>query len=133
MKAIFKSIQFDREVETKFGTSYKFRVQYDDKTASFLSKSKEQDVFKEGEENEFTETSREYQGKTYYDIKPIKKAPNSNFGRQLKKEQSKYSGFAMAYAKDLVVAGKVEKDKMFTAAKQMFDWMVEQDKAIENG
>ena len=49
MKAIFKSIQFDREVETKFGTSYKFRVQYDDKIASFLSKSREHDVFKEGD------------------------------------------------------------------------------------
>lgn len=133
MKAVIKKITFNKEVETRFGMMNQFRVEYDGKVGSFLSKEKNQTTFKEGVENEFTETPREYQGVTYYNIKPIKKQGSSNFSRQLKREQSKYSGFAMAYAKDLVVAGAIKEPQMFAYAQMMFDWMVEQDKNLENG
>ncbi len=133
MKAVIKKITYSKEVETKFGIMHQFRVDYDDKVGSFLTKKREQTTFKEGEENEFTETPRQYNGKTYYNIKPIKQQGSSNFTRQLKKEQSKYSGFAMSYAKDLVIADKIQMKDLFPAAKKMFDWMVEQDKILQNG
>ena len=112
---------------------YKFTATYGDKSGSFLSKKKDQSTFQEGKENEFTETPREYNGVTYYNLKPVSKQGGSNFNRQMKKEQSKYSGFAMSYAKDLTVAGKITTEQMFATAKKMMDWMVEQDKALENG
>lgn len=134
MKAIINKITYQKEVETKFGSMHQFKVEYDGKIGSFLTKEREQTVFVEGKENEFTEAPREYKGVTYYNIKPLsKKSGFSNFSRNLKKEQSKYSGFAMAYAKDLVVAGKIDEKQMFPTAKKMLDWMVEQDKMLENG
>jgi hypothetical protein len=133
MKAIFNKIEFKKEVETKFGTMYQFQVNYGDKVGSFLSKKREQTTFVQGVENEFTETEREYNGVTYYNLKAIKQMGSNNFSRQLKKEQSKYSGFAMSYAKDLVVSGNITTEQMFPTAEKMMKWMVEQDKALENG
>lgn len=133
MKALITKITFDKEVETKWGTMYRFRADYDNKIGFFLAKKKDQTTFKQGEENEFTETEHEYNGTTYYRIKSLKQYGSSNFSRKLKQEQARYSGFAMAYAKDLVVAGKIEPDQMFPTAQRMMDWMVQQDKALENG
>lgn len=132
MKAIFQSIKFKQEVETKFGLMFQFQVSYDDKIGTFLTKKREQTTFKEGAENEFTETKREYQGTVYFNLKAIQQG-NSNFSKSMKREQSKYSGFAMSYSKDLVVAGKIQHEQIFIEAKGMMDWMVEQDKALENG
>ncbi len=133
MKAIFKKITFDKDVETRFGTRYRFKVKYDDKTGTFLSSKMEQDMFVEGEENEFVETENDYMGIIYYNLAPIKKHGSSNFSRKMKAEQSKYSGFAMSYSKDLVVAGKIDHKVIFEEAKKMMDWMVEQDKNLEHG
>lgn len=133
MKAVFLKITYGKEVTTKFGVAHQFIANYDGKVGTFLAKTKEQNTFTEGVENEFTETERQHNGVTYYNIKAVKKQGSSNFARNIKKEQSKYSGFAMSYAKDLVVAGKIEEKQMFPTAKKMMDWMVEQDKKLENG
>ena len=137
MKAIFKQIVLAKPVETKFGLRYSFNVKYDvegqERIGSFLAEKESQDLFLEGQENEFTEASREYNGKTYYNLAPIKKAGNSNFARQIKKEQSKYSGFAMSYAKDLTVASKIPLSDMYSEAQKMMNWMVQKDKELENG
>lgn len=133
MKAVIDKITYVKEVQTKFGAMHQFRVEYSGKIGSFLSKSKDQETFKQGEENEFTETPREYQGNTYWNIKPIKKQGASNFGRAISKEQSRYSGFAASYAKDLVVAGKIEYDEILPTAEMLFNWMVEMDKELLNG
>lgn len=137
MKAIIKSIVLQKPVETKYGLKYSFNVKYDvngeERIGSFLSDKENQEVFKEGVESEFNEIPREYQGKTYYNIRPIKKNSNSNFGKQLKREQTKYSGFAMSYAKDLVVAGKIPHSDMFHEADKMMQWMFNKDKELENG
>ena len=137
MKAIFKKVVFSKAVETKYGLKYSFNVKYDvdgvERIGSFLSDKEEQDIFTEGQENEFNEVPREYNGKTYYNIKAIKKTGNSGFNKQLKKEQSKYSGFAMSYAKDLTVSGKIPLSDMYSEADKMMKWMVQKDKELENG
>lgn len=133
MKMLITKITFDKEIETKFGKMFRFRADYDGKIGFFLAKIMEQKTFIQGEENEFTETAHEYQGSTYYRLKSLKQYGTSNFSRQVKKEQSKYSGFAMSYAKDLVVAGMIPQDEIFVEAKNMMDWMVSQDKALEDG
>ena len=117
MKAIIKKVTFRKEYESKFGTLYGFQVEYDDKKAYYSAKKKEQDKFVEGVEAEFTEETRTGKNGEYLVVKPIFTKGASNFGRALKREQSKYSGFAMSYAKDLVVAGKIPLTEIYMEAQ----------------
>jgi len=137
MKAIFKKIAFAKEVNNKYGVSYKFDVKYDvdgqERIGSFFSDKEQQDMFKEGEENEFIETSREFNGKTYYNIAQPKKKGSSNYARAVQKEQARYSGFAMSYAKDLVCDGKIPFEDMYSEADKMYEWMVKKDRELLNG
>ena len=141
MKAIIKKVTFKEEREGRFGgMEYNFIVEYDDKKAYYTSKQLEQTHFVEGVETEFTEEKRESKaGNTYYIVKPPRAKKNSNFNRQLKREQSKYSGFAVSYVKDLIVAGIVvpqSKDELMATWKEMSEdicnHMVELDKKIES-
>jgi len=136
MKALIKDVKFQKEYESKFGTMYSFLVSYNDKKGFYNSKSKEQTQFVKGQEAEFTEETKTYTTKDGKEssiivIKPPQGQRQSNFGKALKKEQSKYSGFAVSYAKDLVVAGKLERSELGDYAWILFDLMVEMDKTIE--
>lgn len=136
MKALIKDVKFQKEYESKFGTMYSFLVSYNDKKGFYNSKSKEQTQFIKGQEAEFTEETKTYTTKDGKEssiivIKPPQGQRQSNFGKALKKEQSKYSGFAVSYAKDLVVAGKLERSELGDYAWILFDLMVEMDKTIE--
>ena len=132
MKAKIESVKFNKEYESKFGTLYGFTVKYNGKTAFYSAKKKEQNKFVAGQEAEFTEETRNGTNGPYTVIKPIYNQGQSNFGKALKREQSKYSGFAMSYAKDLVVAGAITYEQMFVEAQMMMDWMVEQDKQLQS-
>lgn len=134
MKAIITKITFLKEQDGKFGKEYSFSIEYDGKKAYYNSKVNPQNKFIEGAENEFTEMEAvsKKTGAKYFTVKPLAKQGQSGYAKELKKEQSKYSGFAMSYAKDLVIAGKIPLSEMFGYAIQMIDWMVEQDKAIAN-
>lgn len=136
MKAIIKNVVFSKEGESKFGKYYSFKVSYNDKVGIYYAKSKDQTDFVKDKEAEFSETESSYrdgQGNEhkYIIIKPPSKNKQSNFGKALKKEQSKYSGFAVSYSKDLVVAGKLELTDLAAHAWTLFELMVEMDKSIE--
>lgn len=139
MKAKVLETKYRKEFETKFGKlhSHGIKMEIDGKVqwCQYNSKSKEQKKFIVGQEAEFTTIEKTFQGKTYLQVKPIVANSNfkSNFSRNLKREQSKYSGFAMSYAKDLVIADKINFEQMLPAAQKMLDWMVEADKKLENG
>lgn len=137
MKALITEVKYVGQFNSKFGILHNFAITYEDKRAKYTSKSKEQKFFKVGEMAEFTEetkTATDQNGMpyTYMVIKPVTSAGASNFGRALKKEQSRYSGFAMAYAKDLVVAGIIKYEDMFEEAEAMFNIMVALDKKLES-
>jgi len=138
MKALIKSVKFLKESEGKFGLMYSFKVTYksgeEEKQAYYTSKSKEQKKFIEGQEAEFTEETKMGTNDTPYTvIKPIQAGGynQSGFGKALKKEQSKYSGFAMSYAKDLVIADKITLEQISTYTEKMFKLMVALDKTLE--
>ena len=136
MKARIKDVKFQKEYDSKYGKMYSFLISYDDKKAFYNSKNNPQTSFVKGEEAEFTEETKTYTDKngnaaSYISIKPPQSQRQSNFGKALKKEQSKYSGFAVAYAKDLVVAGKLDREELGDYAWILFDLMVEMDKTIE--
>jgi hypothetical protein len=136
MKAVIKKVEFKKEYESKFGTMYSFEVCYDDKRAYYTAKKKDQTTFVEGQEAEFIEEKKAFTKKDgssgeYLTIKIPQQMRQSNFGKALTKEQSRYSGFAVSYCKDLIVAGKVEFADLQPVAWMLFDLMVEMDKSLE--
>ena len=150
MKALIQSVKFIKEVEGKFGLLYNFEVKYDGKKAFYSSKSKEQTKFVEGQEVEFTEekktyTNREGKQVEYLVVKPPQFNKQSNFGKALKKEQSRYSGFSESYVKDLLACGLIKpevtdadvehNDIVIATWKsrsfEIFEHMVELDKVLE--
>ena len=132
MKAIINSVIFKDERDGKFGKTYSFEIKYNDKTAYYTSKSKNQTKFIEGEEFEFTEEERESKkGNKYWIVKPIyQQGFKSNYGKAVQREQSKYAGFSASYVKDLIVAGKIPIEKWEAASKKIFTHMVELDETI---
>ena len=115
---------------------HQFEIHYDGKRASYSSKSKDQKHFVKGQEAEFIEEQKTFVNKEgkpmpYLVVKIPQQQRESNFGKALKKEQSKYSGFAVSYSKDLVVAGKLPFEELGDYAWILFDLMVEMDKSLE--
>ena len=132
MKEIIKKVTFKKEYESKYGTLYGFQVEYADRKAYYSSKKRDQDKFVEGKEAEFTEETRTGERGEYTIIKPVFTQGSSNYARAVKREQSKYSGFALSYAKDLVVAGKLSMENIYMEATMMMDWMVAKDKELKS-
>jgi len=150
MKAIIKTIKYKKELDSKFGKLYSFEVTYDDRKAYYYSKYKEQTFFKPEQEAEFTEEERTFTGQdgnpgSYFIIKPVRAQRQSNFGKALTREQSRYSGFADSYAKDMLVAGVLrieatEDDELHNdivmntwkrRAFEIFEHMIALDKSLE--
>jgi hypothetical protein len=149
MKALITNVEFEKEwySEKYKKTYYIFNVSYNNKVGQYLTTKREQTYFKIDEVAEFTEEEREFRGEMQYKVKPIKQnTGNSNFSRALKKEQSKYSGFADSYVKDLLNAQILkpefsEEDKnhndvvMITWKErsfEIFEHMVQLDKTLES-
>ena len=131
MKALIIDVTFQKEYTNQFGTFYSHKVYYEDKVGYYSSKKKEQTYFVKDKEAEFTEELHNGSKGEYYVIKPVRQQFNSQTGRAVKKEQSRYSGFSLSYAKDLVVAGKIDSKDIYSVAKQMFDWMVNADRTLD--
>lgn len=147
MKATITEVKFSKEFPSKFGikkdpkdetgTMYSFHVKYDNIVAIYNSKYKDQKKFIPGQEAEFTEETKTYTDKQgnlveYFVIKPILQNRQSSFGKALTKEKSKYSGFAVSYAKDLVVSGRLDRDELPVYATMLFELMVDLDKSLES-
>lgn len=131
MRALITEVKFQKEYTDKFGKKYSFKVSYDNRSAYYSSKSKDQAKFVVGQEAEFTEETRTGKNGDYLVIKPVFQNRQSNFGKNLNKEKSRYSGFAVSYAKDLLVAGRINKDELADQAWILFELMVEMDKTLE--
>jgi hypothetical protein len=131
MKELITNVEFVKEFDSKFGKLYSFKVTYSGRSAYYSSKSKEQTKFVAGLEAEFTEETKTGKNGTYLVIKAPMKNNQSNFGKALTREKSKYSGFAVSYAKDLLVAGRINKDELADQAWILFELMVEMDKTLE--
>jgi len=131
MKALITDVTFMKEYDSKFGKLYSFKVTYDGRSAYYSSKSKDQTKFVAGQEAEFTEETKTSQNGTYIVIKPPLQNRQSNFGKALNREKSRYSGFAVSYAKDLLVAGRISKEELADQAWVLFELMVAMDKTLE--
>lgn len=140
MKAEIKKVQFIESWHSdkykcdfyKYGVSY-INENLDEIPAIYISKSKDQKVFIEGEVAEFTVEEITGKDGIWKKIKPVNQGGgNPYYVRERKREQSRYSGFAMSYAKDLVIADKLKMEELLPAAEKMFNYMVELDKRLES-
>jgi hypothetical protein len=137
MKTKINKVEFHKEYESQHGTMFVHAVFYDEKKGFYTSKKKDQTYFVEGKEAEFTEEKKSFTGKdgkqgSFLVVKPLTQNRQSNFGKALNKEKSRYSGFAVSYAKDLCCSGKLERDELPIYAWVLFDLMVEMDKTLES-
>jgi len=138
MKAEIQEAVFAKEFDYKGFKLYEHKITFIDEelnriTASYTSKTPEQNKFIVGEIAEFNLEERSKDGRSWYKIKPIYSGGgNQNYTREKKREQTKYSGFAVSYAKDLVIAGKLEFKDLLPAAEKLFWCMVELDKKLES-
>ena len=136
MKAIITEVKFQKEWDSKYGKMYNFQVKYDDEVALYSSKYKDQKKFVAGQEAEFTEESKTYTDKNgnpkeYKVIKPFTANRQSNFGKALNKEQARYSAMCVSYAKDLVIAGRIQLTELQDYAWILFELTKEMDHSLE--
>lgn len=117
----------------KFGKEYSYLIEYDGREAYYTSYKKENTHFVAGKECEFTEEKRTSKSGNEY---AIVKAPNnsyqSSYGKNMKKEQAKYSGFAVSYVKDLIISKDIPLAQWEAASEKIFRHMVALDKSIES-
>lgn len=136
MEAKITKVKWLKEYSDNYGVKHLFSIGYEGGQGEGLysSQKKEQTYFKVGEVAQFTEEVMTKQdGKQWVKVKPVNtRGGYSSYNREVKKEQSKYSGFAMSYAKDLVVAGCIPFEEMFMHAERMIKWMSESDKKLGN-
>ena len=130
MKALIKNVQLNKEFETKYGTMYSFKVSYNDKTAYYNTKKKEQTHFVKGQEAEFEEQLQKTEKGEFWKITLPKKG-FGGYNKAIKKEQSRYSGFAVSYVKDLIIADKINIKDLEKASEKVFNLMVKLDKSLE--
>lgn len=132
MKAVIDKAEFLKENDGKFGKMYTYKIEYNQKKAYYFSTKKDQTHFVAGKECEFEETEMKAgDGSIWYKVKPLGNKGYSPAGKAVKKEQSRYSGFAVSYVKDLIVAGKIEIKDWEAASKKIFQFMVDLDKTLE--
>ena len=136
MKAVIEEVTFSKEIDSKFGKLYSFKVKYDGEVAIYRSKNRDQKNFVPGKEAEFTEETRSYKDKNgveqhYKVVKPINQNRQSNFGKALQKEQARYSAMCVSYAKDLVIAGRIQLSELQDYSWVMFELIREMDKTLD--
>ena len=137
MKAIIEEVTFSKEIDSKFGKLYSFKVKYDGEVAIYRSKNRDQKNFIPGKEAEFTEETQSYKDKNgveqhYKVVKLINQNRQSNFGKALQKEQARYSAMCVSYAKDLVIAGRIQLTELQDYSWVMFELIREMDKTLDS-
>lgn len=124
MKAIIQNVEFKGEFDSQYGKLYGFLISYDGKTAYYNSKSQDQTKFTKGQEAEFEESHKtDKNGNPFITIKPIQTQFNPN-----SKKGVSIAGFAVSYAKDLIIAGKSELNELEILSERIFNLL----KKLEN-
>lgn len=133
MKAVITKVTFNEDRDSRYGgKEYSFTIEYDNKKAYHTSKDFEQSLFVEGVESEFREEQRESKaGNKYLVVKAPGKSDNSNYGRQLKREQSRYTTMGTSYCKDLIISGHLDINEWQNASKKIVLFMYNLDKELE--
>ena len=131
-KAVVTSVAANGTWESNYGTMYKFEIAFDNNDAGeYSSKSNAQDKFVQGQEAEYTITSREYNGNTYYTIKPVTNFQGGN-GYKAKVDPEKDKRIAklavLKSATELVCHDKALASDLLAVADKMLAWVYSDSK-----
>ncbi len=138
-RAIVKSVSPNGTWDSKYGTMYKFEVHFDNGDyGEYNSKSPDQTKFVTGQEASYTRTSREYNGQTFYTIKPPAMPFNGSTGgggyrgKDPKTEGRIVRMNVLQRATDLVVGGHVMIGDMKAVAEDLEKWVLREteEKAV---
>ena len=132
-KGVVTGVQANGTWDSQYGTMYKFEIAFDNgDVGEYNSKSNAQDKFVQGQEAEYTITSREYNGNTYYTIKPVTNFQGGGGGFKAKVDPEKDKRIAklavLKSATELVVADKVMREDLFAMADKMMEWVYNDSK-----
>jgi hypothetical protein len=135
-KAVVTGVTPNGTWNSNYGTMYKFEVSFENGDAGeYSSKSQDQNKFVVGQETEYTITSREYNGNTYFTIKPAQPAGGyTGGGYKAKADPEKDKRIAklavLKSATELVVADKVLREDLFSMADKMMEWVYNDSKPV---
>ena len=98
--------------EGKYGIMYKFEVSFENGDAGqYLSKSQDQTKFKVGQEANYTIEAKEFNGQTFYTVKPVMQQQFGNKPSYQKDPETEKRITRMSVLKvagDLVINGEVK-------------------------
>lgn len=124
-KSKVKSISFKNSWPGKYGTMYDFNIEFENGDKGvFNSQKNPQDRFKEGEDVPYTIETVNRNGYVNVIIRPVvEKKVDSPKNLTSKNFRAEFIGYAAAYAKDLVVAGKVDMKDFSTSFEDIYGVM----------
>ena len=111
--------------EGKYGVMYKFEVAFENGDAGqYLSKSQDQTKFKVGEEANYTIESKEFNGQTFYTVKPVMQQQAFGGGKPYQKDPETEKRITrmsvLKVAGDLVINEKIKLHDL-TKVAQIFE------------
>lgn len=131
-KASVTGVQGNGTWESKYGTMYKFEISFDNgDSGEYSCKSPTQDKFVQGQSVDYTISSREYNGNTYYTIKPVSTyTGGSGYGGKSDPDKDRRIAklAVLKSATELVCNEKVMARDLFTMADKMMEWVYGDDK-----
>ena len=138
-KAKVKTKEFYRKNEYQGKTMYAFFITFenDDKKYVYNSSKEDPKYFAIGEEQEYeyelkTGTKKDGQPYEMHIVKPVYPKPafmksggyqQMTLEEYIERQKVDSVGYALSYAKDLAVAGRVDSTKMMETAKTFLDWI----------
>lgn len=123
-KSITRSAIFKKSGSSAYGEYHVFEVTMDNgDKGNYLSKSKDQQTFKEGVEVEYTIEEKVNGNYTNYTIKPV--AKGNGFVPGKGNPSYEHKRVALKCATDLVCAGKVPEKDLITAAGKLMKFLNE--------
>lgn len=130
-KGVVRSVTGNGTWDSKYGTMYKFEIAFDNGDAGeYNSKSQDQTKFVIGQEAEYTIASREYNGNTFYTIKPAQPAGGYGGGYKSKADPEKDKRIAklavLKSATELVTAKLIDRKDIFVIADEMMKWVYDE-------
>ena len=118
---------------SQYGLMYKFEITFDNGDAGeYNCKTQTQNKFVIGQDAEYTISSREYNGNTYYTIKPVLPSFGAGTGSYSKGKDPKTSRHILRMnvlqrAVDLAIADKITLKDIPKLAQHFADWVQKED------
>lgn len=118
--------------ESKYGVMYKFEVSFDNGDAGqYLSKVQDQNKFVAGQEATYTIEGKEYNGQTYYTVKPVVAQQSFGGGKGYQKDPETEKRITrmsvLKVAGDLAINGKIKLEDIIVFAQVFEKYVIEGD------